>query len=522
MHSHYWTLSTQLSDLSSQMSRIERIITNELNPNATNSLHSDDYALVKKSNTSASRDNSSNMVSARVQSNLDPNVALLSGDGLRFQLTLNSLGDLLNLLSAQYASDSSLPNEFPFLTQISSANEDFPRSNRCTLFRIREFPQPFKNNDLMLPVRPLPLHCQFADQLFHIYTSECFFPLHHPECTEFLEEYYRDKLDPSLVNTAIAFSAAHLVLAHKQTPMTKSLYSMVGGLLSQARSSLESVFDTPTPQAVLAFLNMASCMRVFGRIEDTYTYYKQAALMALALKMDKENPHEINPTQREFQVRIWCTVCKYELWFVYVGGKSVTIDLNVIRNSPKPTLRETDGEKYKNFLLLFQMDLALCDKMSKIAEIDWSLSDDAIMLDLFVLSAFLQQEHRKIMQQYPSIGFRGSLTFEIGSDFWLYWCNLWQQFIVSNAPAKRLDTELMQQLQRKAYEEYTKGLFNLIRILQEAIRNQSWCEYSPFIHTHEICKLKTLRLLRTMTATSGVVEQWLSYELMETLKEIKP
>ncbi|KAL1914609.1 uncharacterized protein VTP21DRAFT_8140 [Calcarisporiella thermophila] len=230
----------------------------------------------------------------------------------------------------------------------------------------------------------------------------------------------------------------------------------VGSLFAEAKESLAAVFDVPSPQIVLAFANMDTCMQEISRYKDAYVFYAQAAQMALTLQMDKNDVTEKDPMQLEFRRRVWADVCMRELLYVFDFDKPPLISMDTIKSSPKPTVTARDSESYKFATIYFIMKIITFSKLLELQNIDWALPDVIIVQKLAGLAAYLQNEQTELIPYCSEGDLREIHPHIINFDFWTQWCALWRQFIKSNAPTGRLKTNLMQQLREKAFDEYVK------------------------------------------------------------------
>ncbi|KAL1918890.1 uncharacterized protein VTP21DRAFT_2271 [Calcarisporiella thermophila] len=462
-----------------------------------------------------------------------------SAGALRFQLRLNSLTDLYRLLSGELYEEGVI---LPFRYESFNLLDDDKPNVRCTIFRTLSQPKRIGDN-ILSRTSKITVKKKIVDYLFNVYIGDCFIPYKHPNSAALLESYYRKELEPALVHTAIAFSAIHLLIMHPQTSMRKHLHSLAGTLIAQARSSLEDVFDTPSLQTVLAFLNMDVCMVSLCRFEDAYTYFSQAVLIALSLQLYKDDPNERDPVQREFRRRVWLSICKLEVTYRYNYGKPPKISLKHLFHSPKPTATLNDSEQYKFTLIIYMLELMGFRALMELKDIDWLLPDDAIVQQLVEIATYMHNIWNQLHQYCDNAILQRYYTIELSGNFWIKWCILWQQFIQSNAPPGRLETDTMQQLGAKALSEYDKGLTNILLCLKNALLAQNWCKNYPFFITHFICKnskflttnhpnphirrnvfcslYETLNLIRSLENT-GIVEQWIANEIVEALAEIRP
>ncbi|KAL1916456.1 uncharacterized protein VTP21DRAFT_5647 [Calcarisporiella thermophila] len=463
-------------------------------------------------------------------------------NSLSYQLRLNTLTELHRLLSAQFVIEgkSADNRKFDFTLPIFGGNA--PQTRRCTYFKVWYIPKPIEDKTFQLATKAFNINRTLADYLFHIYVSDCFIHVMHPKRASFLESYYRDELEPALVHTAIAFSALHLLMTHPQTYVKRDLHLAMGSLLAQARRSLEEVFDNPSSEIVLAFLNMEGCMRWLARFEDAYNFYSLAALMALTLRMDKDDTNKKDLVQVEFQRRIWTCVCKRELHYRFGFNKPILISLESIYNSPKPTVGEGDSELYKFMLLRFMTEIVFSYKILRLTDIDWTLPDVKVAQQLVDIVEFLQREQNDFVQFCGKDVLLKHCPAGVDCVFWTYWCAVWRQFIKSDAPPGRLETDLMKQLKAKAIDEYAKGLVNCIKSLKYAVRTQRWCKDYPFTTAQLICEsckcicpslpdttrrrklfmelLQILEELRSLQ-TKGIIEKWLAQQIAEALEQMK-
>ncbi|KAL1923988.1 uncharacterized protein VTP21DRAFT_7023 [Calcarisporiella thermophila] len=363
-------------------------------------------------------------------------------------------------------------------------SKDDHQSRLCTVLKF-SYPGPIA----MYPPKKnlLIISSNLTDHLFLVYTSNCFFNFRHPDMTIFLEQYYEKKLPPALVNTAIAWAAVHLVFAHPNNFLINRVRPVMNWLLEQARESLEEVFDSQSPQTVLAFLNMDATLILMYRMEEAYSYFHHAALLALSLKMERDDPNERNKVQIEYRRRIWCMLCKRELNYVYFSGKPPVIGLDIIRKSPVATIWPSDNRAYRMFLVNYVLDILFSTKLSGFVDIDWSLSDAEIAQYLIGISALLQHDlSTNLHYNEEELAW---INVEFGTMFWVNWCGVWQKFIESDAPPQRMDSPLMQQLRAKAFEEYARGAKNATTFLQSAIRLQNWCRYYLCLYAHNVCEI---------------------------------
>ncbi|KAL1916450.1 uncharacterized protein VTP21DRAFT_5641 [Calcarisporiella thermophila] len=461
------------------------------------------------------------------------------GHDVRFQLRLKTLGDLHRLLSAHLILDGIVPPNFqPLLEQPAFAKQEPPQYN-CSLMKLT-YPRPLRDKILELPTKPAALSRKLLDYLFHIYSSECCITLRHPDPAGFLESYYNDEIEPPLLHVAFAFAAMHLIFTRKATPILKQVRGVVGELLENARLSLEDAFDKPSPQSVLAFLSMHSCVRILSRIEEGQAYLQQSVLMALALGMDKDGLEQpTDDVQVVFRKRVWCLLCKFELMNIFNSCQPPLIQPELARR----TVIAERSQTHNLSLLNFTLDIILALSGARITNIDWSLPDINIVHHLINTTAFLQREPFSFMQATSASfqRYRISIT-DMKSIFWMIWCNVWLQFLKLDVPPGRLETEAMQQLQAKALDEYIKGVFNLTALLQTAINPQGFAP-SPFLYNITNCeKLKfiasihpdramkrrcfqelarIIHLLRSIP-NRGLMEQWILKEAVETFEEMKP
>ncbi|KAL1914244.1 uncharacterized protein VTP21DRAFT_9084 [Calcarisporiella thermophila] len=492
--------------------------------------------------SSISPGSNQNESEAHSQDHMDSWSLLSTADALRFELRLTSVGDLHRLLSAQFMDKGSFLREYQFQCNLPVHGDQNFSSQRCTIFDVNLISKPIKEIDIKQPTKTNTIKRKLSDRLFHVYLSDCFYYLMHPDQASFLESYYQNELEPALVHTAIAFSAVHLLLAHPQTPKIRQVHLAIGRILTQARESLEDIFDAPSPQGVLAFLNMETCMRWLGRFDEAYSFYSQAVLMAFALRMDRDDPSDQDPVQIEFRRRIWSFICKRELSYSFEFDKPTLISLELIKNSPKPTVNSNDRVRYKVTLLHIMQEIIFATKMMELKNIDWSLPDFLITQQLLNLAAFLQRDLDELMFYSKDDILPKYHNFDANLFFWLHWCLLWKCFIKSDAPPGRLETDTMQQLQAKALIEFVKGLTHSIKSLQAAISNRNWCKNYPFVviqlicencifisHTHPSIAMRrlvfrelaqALHLLHSI-AQKGVIEGWMVQQIVEALEEMK-
>ncbi|KAL1924644.1 uncharacterized protein VTP21DRAFT_4298 [Calcarisporiella thermophila] len=498
----------------------------------------------KKSTSSSFSESQSNTTRYIEYNSREISCELFSNaDALCFQLRLNSLGDLHRLLSAQFIDNGNNLLHNLYQTDTLALDNDFFSSRPLPLFVNKfTFPLPINQNDLKWPAKPTGIGRKLAEHLFYVYLNDCCSLIMHPNRAAFLESYYRGELEPAMIHTAIAYSALHLMLAHPQMPLVRHLHHFVGGLLEKARQSLEDIFDIPSLQSVLAFLNMEGCMVWLARFDDAYRFYSQAVLMAFSLQMDKHVPHVQDPEQLEFQRRIWALICKNELRYSFELGKPALISFEVIKNSPKPTPNSSDSVRYKIFLLYVMTHISITSKLLEIKEVDWSLPDITIAHQLINAAASLQKGHSELKEFSNTHDLQRYCIFDPDFNFWVCWCLLWRRFIKSDAPDGRLETDLMQQLRIHALNEYVNGLSHHIASLRNAIRAKNWCKNFPFLYVQVICEnckfitsahpnialrrwifreLVVILSLLSSIKNKGVIEHWLIQRITETLEEMK-
>ncbi|KAL1920731.1 uncharacterized protein VTP21DRAFT_11366 [Calcarisporiella thermophila] len=426
-----------------------------------------------------SADNTVDETENHLEESLDFRDSLLAADVFYFRFRLNSFTDLHHLLSAQYLIDGVLLPENPSHPQIHALATNREHTNYYAI---------------------------------------------HPDREIFLENYYRGDLEPALVHTAIACAAIHLLLLHPETTLKNKLHGAVGSLFAQAKRSLEGVFDIPSPQTVLALINMDTCLQLLSRYKDAYAFYSQAAQMALSLHMDKEDPTEKNPLQLEFQRRIWATVCKREIFYVFEGDKPALIGIDIIRSSIKPSVTMRDSEFYKFATIYFILNIMTTSKLLELQNIDWTLPDVIIVQKLAEIAAYLQNEQTEAVQYCSEGALHKIYPPGLNFNFWSKWCALWRQFIKSDAPTGRLETDLMQQLREKAFEEYIRGLNYCIMALGWAVNTQIRSQTHPNVRVgRKIFKelIKVLDILQSSEAR-GILIQCLARQIVDTLEEIKP
>ncbi|KAL1915004.1 uncharacterized protein VTP21DRAFT_7709 [Calcarisporiella thermophila] len=469
---------------------------------------------------------------------------LLASDALHFQLKLNSYTDLHNLLSAQYLFDGILLPDNLFRPPIYTKATNREHTDYCSYFKILIFPKPIEDKIVRWPTRSyISKDKLLIDQLFHVYLSACCVDSIHPDSETFLKSYYCYELEPALVHTAVASAAVHLLLSHPEISFSSKLQAAVGGLFARAKESLADVFDTPSPQIVLAFLNMNICLQYLYRYKDAYAFYSQAAHMALSLQMDKDNATEKDFIQIEFQRRIWSEICMRELEYVFEFDMPPLISMDTIKSSPKPTVTTRDSESYKFETIYFMLKIATYSKLSELRNIDWALPDVIITQKLAGLAAYLQNELTELTQYCNEGDLRKIHSPIVTFDFWLQWSALWRQFIKSDAPAERLETNLMQQLREKAFDEYIKGLIQCIRFFNWKIVSQVRCksrflltanliyegvkfiaQMHPEIRIRRKIFQELLKILNTLQSPEarGVLSQLLACQFMDALEELKP
>ncbi|KAL1916454.1 uncharacterized protein VTP21DRAFT_5645 [Calcarisporiella thermophila] len=470
---------------------------------------------------------------------------LLTANSLRFQLKLNSYANLLRLLSAKFLIEGEALPDLPFHPQKPEMANFHQRPHRCTIFKLHHLPKPvedeiFKEVAASPPVYKLD---RLEAYLFHVYLSDCFVHLKHPDPAGFLKSYYRSELEPALVHTAIAFSAIHLLLTHPQAPVNKQLRWVIKDILAQAKYSLEEVFDEPSPETVLAYLNMDVCMRWLAQLDNAYRYYSQAAMMAISLKMDRDDPNEKDFLRVEFRRRIWFMLCRRGLHLSIRLGKPVFISLEAVRRSPKPSFTSNDSITNRTIMLIFMEEIQAFCKIMELSNIDWSLPDAIIAQHLISYAAFLQRARDQIDQYYSRNTPCRIYSHEFHASFWTQWCALWRQFIKSDAPPARLETDAMRRLREMALKEFVKGLFNCFHSLQEVIRSQNWCKHYPYLGVEVVCEYSTfiahmhpdLRIQRQVfkelaqifailrsLEPKGIIEGWLESKVGDTLEVMKP
>ncbi|KAL1916630.1 uncharacterized protein VTP21DRAFT_5334 [Calcarisporiella thermophila] len=449
-----------------------------------------------------------------------PWVFLSSVDALCIQLRLNSISDLHRLLSAQLLIDADSLSNNQFQIDLPDLG-DVNSSRASPIFVYYSFPIPIKEKDLQWPAKTTAIKRKLVDHLFNFYLGDCSYFSIHPNQASFLQSFYHDELEPALILTAVAYSALHIIIAHPQSPLIKKLHFSVREMLEQARRSLEDIFDFPSPQSVLAFLNMESCMVWLARFDDAHKFYSQAVIMALALQMDKGSPDSEDLEQIEFQKRIWAHICKRELIYRVEFGKPELISAETMKNSPKPTVNLNDSEQCKLTLSLTNMQIESTTKILEIKDFNWSLSDLAITHQLVHITSSLQRNQNELKRYIAHITQRNNF-FNADFGFWSCWCILWRRFIQSDAPPGRLETDLMQQLRAKAFDEFIKGLSYCITALQRAVMAQIWCKDFPFICAHVVCE--NSRALDSLLSLKkgGILERWLAQRIIEALEEMKP
>ncbi|KAL1923862.1 uncharacterized protein VTP21DRAFT_6897 [Calcarisporiella thermophila] len=380
---------------------------------------------------------------------------LSTSDAQYFQL--NSYTDLHRLLSAQYIKDGILLPKNSFSPQIYTLATNTKHTNYCSYFKLQSLPPPIEDSFFGWSTKSITTkEKRLIEQLFHVYLSTCCIDSIHPDHERFLESYYCCELDPALVHTAVARAAIHLLLKHPEAPLRSKLRAAVGSLLAQAKRSLAEVFDVPTPQVVLAFINMDACLQELSRYKEAYAFYSQAVRMAFALQMDRDDSTEKDSVQLEFRKRIWADVCMRELFYVFDCAKPSLVNMNIIKSSPKPTVTTRDSESYKFALICLLLQISTFSRLLELQNIDWSLPDVMIVQKLAGLAAHLQNEQTEYIPYCGEDDRQKFFLPILNYDFWSQWCALWRQFIKSDAPTGRLETNLMQQLREKAFDEYVK------------------------------------------------------------------
>ncbi|KAL1916455.1 uncharacterized protein VTP21DRAFT_5646 [Calcarisporiella thermophila] len=288
---------------------------------------------------------------------------------------------------------------------------------------------------------------------------------------------------------------------------------------------------------------MGKCMCWLSRIDEAYTFHSQSVVMASALQMDKDDPNETDPVKIEFRKRIWTLVCSREIYFRLLFDKPPLIPLDTISKSPKPTLNSNDTKMYKLSLVRFLTATVYYVGFLKISDIDWSLPDVMVAQQLVSIASFLQRDLSEYIHYIGEDHLEIRLAYGINSNLWPHWCAVWRQFIQSEAPSRRFETDLMKNLRAKGFDEFVKGLNNCILSLQEAIRRKCWCREYPTIGPQLICEnskfisrihpdpivrrsifqnlVQTLRLTQS-SEDKGVIEQWIAHTLVGALEEMKP
>ncbi|KAL1914595.1 uncharacterized protein VTP21DRAFT_8126 [Calcarisporiella thermophila] len=321
------------------------------------------------------------------------------------------------------------------------------------------------------------------------------------------------------------------------------LHMTVGSLIAQARQSLADVFDIPSPQIVLAFLNMDTCLQYVSHYKDAYTFYPQAVQMAFSLRMYKDDATEKDPVQIEFRRRIWADICVRELNYVFERNKPLLISMNIIKSSPKPTVTARDSESYKIATIYFLLKITTFSRLLKLQDIDWTLPDVIIVQKLAGLTAYLQHEYTEEIQYCSKGNLLNLFPLVLNFNFWSYWCSLWRQFIKSDAPAGRLETNMMRQLREKAFDEYVKGLIHCISFFKWVMNSQVRCKYKVLLGASIVCDnvkfiarmhpkvrirlkifqelIKILNILQS-PEIKGILAQLLTRQFMDILDEIKP
>ncbi|KAL1925405.1 uncharacterized protein VTP21DRAFT_288 [Calcarisporiella thermophila] len=489
MQSRQPHISRQLEALSLDVNRLEEGL-NHLKFLAFNSAPSGDLASVRDldSNTNSSLSNiESESVSKRTQKHCIDRNSLFTGENLHFQLKLRTADELRRLLSAHFAFDRNSHLSVPFLD--FSKDQARAKSFRPCTFLNWQSPELLQDDSLYpSPNRGFAINRKLKDYIFHTYFSNCSGYFVYPDKPAFLESYYRGEIEPTLLHTAIADTALHLLMFHEECPMFSQINSMIGGLLYYAQRLLEDAFDSPTIQTTLAFLYMENCMRKLSRFDDSYTYHKQAVLMALALRLDRDNPKERDRVQIEFRRRVWCLLCGNELKLAGVYGKPWLLDLEIIHNSLDAIAAPSDDDADRMYLTWLKSEAEFHYKLAKFSDFDWTQQDYLITQHLISVAAFLQQNIRQVFNiiSREDIHARRTIGLCVRQTFWVDWCHMWMQFIESDAPPRRMETEFMQQLRGKAFEEFLRGLYNITLCWQDAIRLQNWCKvYTPsYIFCH--------------------------------------
>ncbi|KAL1914608.1 uncharacterized protein VTP21DRAFT_8139 [Calcarisporiella thermophila] len=278
--------------------------------------------------------------------------------------------------------------------------------------------------------------------------------------------------------------------------------------------------------------------------DDAYTYFSQAVPMALSLHMDKDNATEKNFMQIEFRRRIWADVCMRELLYVFDFDKPSLISMDIIKSSPKPTVTTKDSKSYKFATIRFLVGISVFSGLLELQNIDWALPDDIIVQKLAGLAAYLQNERTELIRFCSEGDLREIHSPIVNFDFWFHWCALWRQFIKSDAPTGRLDTNLMQQLHKRAFDEYVKGLlFHCIKFFKWAVISQIRCKSKVLLVAHIICEdvkfiaqmhpnirmrrkifqelINVLNILQT-PEIRGILSKLLACQFMDVLEVMKP
>ncbi|KAL1920802.1 uncharacterized protein VTP21DRAFT_11437 [Calcarisporiella thermophila] len=443
---------------------------------------------------------------------------LLTPEGLRFQLNLNTLTDLRRLLLAHFVTENGLRCvTIPNCT--ADAKQELLEiplaAPRCTVFHATkewgsmisgnlksashaERDRLRKSDDTKLSARTKSntvttnVYNKIMDFLFNLYAAtKCVYLFHHPSHSVLLERYYQNKLHPLLIHSGIAWGAVHFLHYHKRTSYHKHLPSLIEPFLAKARAAVEDAFDEPNWEIVLGLLNMEFCERSMMRWDQAYEYHRLAVVMAQSLGCGKEELQCEDLAETELRKRIWYSLCVCETTHVMVFSKSPLINLKSMAMAPRPTLMPGEDEEVE--LLIFNLTTCLdfYFKFASYPDIEWSLPDHDILSAVTGIAALLRQDLlnvRSALSEEKASKYHW-VHVESESGFWVNWGAVWRRFLESNAPPGRLETPLMAQLKEIAIRECVKASRNAICMLEYAIRLNNWCRFNLVNYCKWVCQI---------------------------------
>ncbi|KAL1920794.1 uncharacterized protein VTP21DRAFT_11429 [Calcarisporiella thermophila] len=428
---------------------------------------------------------------------------LMSPSGLIFQLRLTMLSDLERLLRGHFVIDNS-----------SILTSKMSRFNCTTSFKEQEQELFYETywpytGDELLPWTTFDTasdtHTQIStlmkpnllDYLFHMYLGECYTGCPHANRAELLEQYQKGTLPPSLLYSALAFSASHEYTCHA-TSYPHHLPSIASHFYDKAKLAIEDALDVPSRDSVLALFNLHLCANMLGEMRRARAYLGHAMEMARALQMDRDDPHEKDLVKLETVRRIWYSLILADMIVAIYTHSSPICSWEIIKTSPRPRPLPGECVEASRLLIRIAIGVELISKVSRYPGFNPNQLTDTNVLETLIPVCTLLHHAYHVYSDVAKDEGDSNLSWssiEASFIFWESWGCIFSRVLESDALGSRLDEALIRKLKEIAFEMCTKAASKLMEGLQLSVHVKRWCKSFFFATVKTICHLVRIIVL---------------------------